>query len=340
MQKTTSARQLIEALGDIDGNGMVDLVVGARHDGDGSYIAGAVYVIYMETDGDVSSAQKISNQYGNFNSFYTMYSEHFGFSVTGLGDVDGDGVMDLAVGAPLDDGVNTDVGAVYLVNLQQTYCETPSPTAIPAPNPTATTVAATDDGTNTGTCYHHTSTVTRLAADGGSASQVALTDLKEGHRILALDEHATPVFATVEALPRGPSTEPFMHIMMTGKGNQGLKATLHHTFDTCASKRHPSTHAAESYATAVVMAKDIKAGDCLHTADGRRLVSSATLAVVEEGDVTYSIKLADGMSTVAIGGVFTHAMGHVKETHLSLISDKKKKYKIIKNVHLHLHHND
>lgn len=93
----------IEALGDLDGNGLVDLVVGARHDGDGSYIAGAVYVIYMETDGDVSSAQKMSN----------LYSEHFGFSVTGLGDVDGDNVMDLAVGAPLDDGVNTWVQYIW-----------------------------------------------------------------------------------------------------------------------------------------------------------------------------------------------------------------------------------
>ena len=142
-----------------------------------------------------------------------------------------------------------------------------------------------------------------------------MTELEEGDRILALDKHATPLFAKIEALPHGPSTERFMHILMTGKGKQGLKATLHHTFDTCVGKQNPFMHAVESYGTAVVMAKDIKAGDCLHTADGKRVVHSAAPAAVQEGDVTYSIKLADGISTVAIGGVFTHAMGHLRNNH-------------------------
>ena len=391
----------LAALGDIDGNGVVDLAVGSLTDGDGGSNTGAVYILYLKTDGDVSSAQKLSNLYGNVKSFYTLEaSDFFGVSVTALGDVDGDGIMDLAIGAYGDDDGSAGAGAVYVVNLQQTYCETVSPTLIPTPVPipaipsaqptlnpslspslhpstlpvpaptssptliptalplpvlsaqpsldpsfspslhpsmlpvpaptmhptlistarpssisTAPSSSTEVGGSTSGTCYHHTSTVTRLAADGKSAAQVPMTDLEVGERILALDKHATPLFAKIEALPHGPSTERFMHILMTGKGKQGLKATLHHTFDTCVGKQNPFMHAVESYGTAVVMAKDIKAGDCLHTADGKRVVRSAAPAAVQEGDVTYAIKLADGISTVAIGGVFTHAMGHLRNNH-------------------------
>jgi hypothetical protein len=207
---------------------------------------------------------------------------------------------------------------------------------LPLPIPTESSPTEVD-GSTSGTCYHYTSTVTRLAANGKSAAQVPMTELKEGDRILALDEHATPKFAKVEALPHAPSTEPFMHIVMTGKGKQGLKVTLHHTFDTCVGKHNPFMHAVESYGAAVVMAKDIKAGDCLHTADGKRSVRSAALAVVQEGDVTYSIKLADRSSTVAIGGVFTHAMGHLRNKHRtpSIPEEQEKKIKKL-NTKTHL----
>ena len=451
----------LAALGDIDGNGVVDLAVGSLTDDDGGSNTGAVYVLYLKTDGDVSSAQKLSNFYGNANGFYTFEaSDYFGTSVAALGDVDGDGVTDLAVGAYADDDGSAGAGAVYVVNLQQSYCETVSPTLIPTaiplpipsaqptlhpslspslhpstlpvpaptasptliptalplpvpsaqptlhpslspslhpstlpvPAPTAspnliptalplpvpsaqptlhpslspslhpstlpvpaqsthptlipavlplpipTESSPTEvDGSTSGTCYHYTSTVTRLAANGKSANQVPMTELKEGDRILALDEHATPKFAKVEALPHAPSTEPFMHIVMTGKGKQGLKVTLHHTFDTCVGKHNPFMHAVESYGAAVVMAKDIKAGDCLHTADGKRSVRSAALAVVQEGDVTYSIKLADRSSTVAIGGVFTHAMGHLRNKHRtpSIPEEQEKKIKKL-NTKTHL----
>jgi hypothetical protein len=411
----------LAALGDIDGNGVVDLAVGSLTDDDGGSNTGAVYVLYLKTDGDVSSAQKLSNFYGNANGFYTFEaSDYFGMSVAALGDVDGDGVTDLAVGAYADDDGSAGAGAVYVVNLQQSYCETVSPTLIPTaiplpipsaqptlhpslspslhpstlpvPAPTAsptliptalplpvpsaqptlhpslspslhpstlpvpaqsthptlipavlplpipTESSPTEvDGSTSGTCYHYTSTVTRLAANGKSAAQVPMTELKEGDRILALDEHATPKFAKVEALPHAPSTEPFMHIVMTGKGKQGLKVTLHHTFDTCVGKHNPFMHAVESYGAAVVMAKDIKAGDCLHTADGKRSVRSAALAVVQEGDVTYSIKLADRSSTVAIGGVFTHAMGHLRNKHRtpSIPEEQEKKIKKL-NTKTHL----
>ena len=49
------------AIGDLNGDGVPDLAVGARNDDDGGTDKGAVYVLFMNTDGTVmSSCQKAS----------------------------------------------------------------------------------------------------------------------------------------------------------------------------------------------------------------------------------------------------------------------------------------
>ncbi|MDA8896335.1 integrin alpha, partial [Bacteroidia bacterium] len=52
--------------GDINGDGIIDLVVGARSDDDGATDAGAVYILFMNRDGTVQSNQKISAVEGGF----------------------------------------------------------------------------------------------------------------------------------------------------------------------------------------------------------------------------------------------------------------------------------
>jgi len=304
----------VVGLGDVDGDGVGDLAVGAYYDDNGGSSAGAIYVLSLETNGNVKKAQKLSMLYGNLSAFYTLDAgDLFGVSIAALGDIDGDGVGDLAVGASWDDYGSATAGALYITELAQSYCETRSPSTspslssavvLPVPAPTAPL--------SSGSCYHHTSTVTRLVSHGQGIAQVPLADVIEGDRILSIDQNDRPIFAKIEALPHGPATEAFVHIVMVGKTKHQLQATLLHTFDAYVSrKNNPFVRTPDPFKNFIVQAKDIKAGDCLHTTEGTKKVHSAKLVAFKDDDVTYSIKLAGNNRAVAVGGVFTHAMGHI-----------------------------
>ena len=82
-------------MGDIDGDGVPDLAAGAH--GNWGSSRGAVHVMLMNADGTVKSTSEINDT--TPNGPVLADHDHFGSSVTLLGDLDGDGVPDLAVGA-------------------------------------------------------------------------------------------------------------------------------------------------------------------------------------------------------------------------------------------------
>ncbi len=103
-------------LGDLDGGGIPDLAVGAYADDDGGAERGAVYVLFLKSDGTVDSHAKISDTAGGFGGALDD-DDRFGFSLASLGDLDGDSVVDLAVGQWSDDDGGAGRGAFWVVFL-------------------------------------------------------------------------------------------------------------------------------------------------------------------------------------------------------------------------------
>jgi len=104
----------VTSLGDLDGDEVADLAVGARRDGDGGERRGAVWVLFLRGDGTVAFHQKISDTEGEFDGVLDG-PDWFGSAIAPLGDTDGDGQDDLAVGAPKDDDGGEDRGAVWVL---------------------------------------------------------------------------------------------------------------------------------------------------------------------------------------------------------------------------------
>ena len=110
----------VATIGDMDGDGVTDIAVGATGDDDGALgeNAGAVYVLFLNDDGTVKLRQKISATEGNFNGNIES-NDLFGTSVATIGDLNGDRVTDIAVGATGDDdgALGENAGAVYVLFL-------------------------------------------------------------------------------------------------------------------------------------------------------------------------------------------------------------------------------
>ena len=100
-----------DSAGDINGDGIIDYVVGARSDDDGAIDAGAVYILFMNNDGTVQGYQKISMLAGGFTETLNE-GNFFGYGVAGIGDYDADGVPDIAVSSPVSPN-----NSLYIIHL-------------------------------------------------------------------------------------------------------------------------------------------------------------------------------------------------------------------------------
>ena len=106
----------VAGIGDLDGDGVEDLAVGSEGDDDGGSGRGAVWILFLNTDGTVKAQQKISDLSGGLAATLGN-DDRFGSSIAVLGDLDGDDITDIAVGARRDDEGALDMGAMYVLRL-------------------------------------------------------------------------------------------------------------------------------------------------------------------------------------------------------------------------------
>jgi gliding motility-associated-like protein len=101
--------------GDINGDGVIDFVVGARDDADGGTYRGAIWILFMNANGTVNSYQKNSSTSGNLTGIKD--NDQFGQDIRTIDDLDYDGIKELAVSAAFDDDGGADRGAIWIVYL-------------------------------------------------------------------------------------------------------------------------------------------------------------------------------------------------------------------------------
>jgi hypothetical protein len=100
----------VDFAGDVDGDGVLDVITGANAADGGGSDAGAAYVVF----GPFSEESDLSDADITWSG--AAASDAAGADVDGIGDFDGDGVGDLLVGAPGADTAATAAGAVYVLS--------------------------------------------------------------------------------------------------------------------------------------------------------------------------------------------------------------------------------
>jgi hypothetical protein len=102
----------IANLGDLDGNGVEDIAVGAIGEAAGTKSnAGGVYIFFMEASGNYSRYTLI-NGADKANEPQLRSGDQFGYSLATIGDLDNSGITQLLVGAP-----GTVFSTVYILYL-------------------------------------------------------------------------------------------------------------------------------------------------------------------------------------------------------------------------------
>ena len=104
----------------MNGDGVNDIAVGAYFDANGGSNRGALHIMFMNTDGSVDSTVEINSSTTNGPTLTN--GDRFGTSVANIGDLNDDGVNDLAVGAQgdnMDENGNasggSDRGALHIM---------------------------------------------------------------------------------------------------------------------------------------------------------------------------------------------------------------------------------
>jgi hypothetical protein len=98
--------------GDVDGDGLPDLLIGANGDDDGGSGAGAAYLVYasdLGSDNELDLADFPDKVIG------ASAGDNAGHALGRIGDVDSDGLADLLIASFTSDSGGTDAGATYIV---------------------------------------------------------------------------------------------------------------------------------------------------------------------------------------------------------------------------------
>ncbi|RFO96304.1 hypothetical protein DIC66_13405 [Rhodoferax lacus] len=103
---------IVSGAGDVNGDGRADLLVSSSNANNG---AGKAYVVYGKADTNTVNLNSVAQGVGGFVMNGAMANESSGFSINNAGDVNGDGLADLIVGASTGQNLSNIPGKAYVV---------------------------------------------------------------------------------------------------------------------------------------------------------------------------------------------------------------------------------
>src|SRR5215813_2820469 len=106
--------QSVAAAGDVNGDGRMDFLVGAPFTNpNGVPMAGSTYLVYGSDSGaDVDLANLTPSQGVRFDG---ELEGEMGYSVSAAGDINGDGLADIVIGAPAEFATPDETGSAYVI---------------------------------------------------------------------------------------------------------------------------------------------------------------------------------------------------------------------------------
>jgi hypothetical protein len=105
----------VSSAGDVNGDGLADLIVGAFQADPNGESSGKSYVVFGKADGTTANLSDVAAGTGGFAIEGETSGDEAGISVSHAGDVNGDGLADLIVGAHLADPNGNKSGKSYVV---------------------------------------------------------------------------------------------------------------------------------------------------------------------------------------------------------------------------------